>query len=114
MTKLIGGIRNVVASRFVVYSDVTRGRQEGKHHELLMKIYCLNRGIRRISQESYKICLVQSYSGADLEIFDRRGPESREDHVFNAGRAKPLCELRREGTHKSYIEKYVRIKISYK
>ena len=45
---------------FVVDNDVTRDRQEGKHHELLMKIYCLNRGIRRISQESYQICLVQS------------------------------------------------------
>ena len=51
--KLIGGISNVAASSFVVYNNVTRDRQERKHHELLMKIYCLNRSIRRISQESY-------------------------------------------------------------
>ena len=55
---------------FVVYSDVTCGRQEGKHHELLMEIYCLNGGIQRISQHSHSKgeCLETTQSLHDMSM----------------------------------------------
>ena len=36
-------------------------------------------------------------SRVDQEIFNIRGPDSRDDYVFNAGRTKLLCEQKREG-----------------
>lgn len=44
---------------------------------------------------------------ADPGIFARRGPESTDDHMFNAGGTKLLYQQKGEGTpQKNYIVEY--------
>ena len=56
------------------------------------------------------------YTGMDPGMFDRRGPESRDDQVFNTGRIKLPCDQRWDGTpqppapqKRKYTVEYARI-----
>ena len=63
---------------------------------------CVNYGHKRGVGVFLSVYLIRTYrwQGQIQKIFDWRGPESRDNHMFNADQTKLLCEQRQEATQK--------------